>query len=59
MTYGLPDSIVVGTTRRVYKAVSKKTRGELRQDINWVWGWAGMAGLWLLGHIVVAISKLF
>lgn len=57
MRYGLPG--IVGTARRAYRTVSKKNRGELREDINWLWGWVGIAGLWFIGHVVLAISNLF
>jgi hypothetical protein len=57
MRYGLPG--IVGITRRAYRTVSKKNRGELREDINWLWGWVGIAGLWFIGHVVLAISNLF
>jgi hypothetical protein len=59
MTYGLPDSVVIGTARRVKRIVTKGNKSELRQDINWLWGWAAVGALWLIGQVILAISKLF
>jgi hypothetical protein len=41
-------------------AMSKNQRKHtLREDINWVWGWAGIGILWVIGHIIVGVSSLF
>lgn len=61
MTYGLPDSVVIGTARRVKGAVSKKRRKsyEPTVDFSWVWGWVGLGVVFGLAHLIHAIAGLF
>jgi len=59
MTYGLPDSVVVGTAKRVKGAVTKKRRHEPEVDFSWVWGWVIAGTLYGIAYIVHAIAGLF
>ena len=57
--YGLPDSFVVGTIRRAKGFMSKNQKSEIRQDINWLYGWLALGALYGTAWIIFKILSLF
>lgn len=58
--YGLPDSMVVGTARRVGRRMGKRrVRDNTIGNLNWIWGWVVLGALWFIAYFVQGIINLF
>lgn len=55
--YGLPDSAIYGTYRRIRGTVKRRRRIETPESqLAWVWGWVGMAGLYALAYAFLSLT---
>ena len=55
--YGLPNSAIYGTYKRVRYAVKKTRRSETPESqIAWLAGWLVMGLLYGLGRVIVALT---
>jgi hypothetical protein len=55
MYYGLPG--MYGTYRRLRRTVKRRSRAETPESqVAWVWGWVGMAGLFVLAKLFLSLT---
>jgi hypothetical protein len=55
--YGLPDSAIYGTYRRIRGTVKRRRRINTPEDqLAWVWGWVGMAGVYALAYVFLSLT---
>lgn len=57
--YGLPDSMVVGTARRVSRVGRRKPKYKDPLDLTWALGLLILGAVWLVARIIVEIAYLF
>lgn len=51
--YGLPDSFIVGTTRRLTRMGRRKARYNTIGNMNWIWGWVILALLYGVARLFI------
>lgn len=55
--YGLPDSAIYGTYRRIRRTVKRPHRRDTPESqLAWVWGWVGMAGVYALAYAFLSLT---
>jgi hypothetical protein len=55
--YGLPDSAIYGTYRRIRRTVKRRRSIETPESqLAWVWGWASVAVLYGVARLVLSIT---
>jgi hypothetical protein len=55
--YGLPDSAIYGTYRRIRGTVKRRGRIETDESsVAWLWGWVGMAGVYAVVYVFLTLT---